>query len=192
MCTRCGKRPALDGSELCQKHLKDKRKRDSSYRERQREKRKAANLCIWCPQSRPPVKLPEGQATCIACRISHRRFSSTVEVVGNDVDRAARIAARTKTHADGRTRYHGQPRRGQPPRDQLDAQDLRMAKGCMEAFELGLAELQTEAVKAAPRVQRDSAHSTVLHEGERVIGHLEDILERHGHWKLRHGKRDGE
>ena len=92
------------------------------------------------------------------------------------------------THADGRTRYHGQPRRGQQTHAQLDAQDLKDARNLIDRGEHGMGEYATEVERskahdpeAMPRIKRDDLRSAALHQLERAVGHLRDIMVRHGH-----------
>ncbi|HEU4727668.1 MAG TPA: hypothetical protein VFT22_07260 [Kofleriaceae bacterium] len=135
-----------------------------------------------------------GSTSCLPCRIRRHRIRSADGGVNTGVNqgREARIAARTVTHSDGRTRYHGQSRRGQQPAAQLNQQDAELAAECFATFREGLALIETDDVKALPRVQRDGVKSAVAHQGDRAIRHIEDVLERLGHFKVRHGKRDGE
>jgi hypothetical protein len=188
LCTRCGG-PAADDSSLCAKHRDDQRGRTARTMARIRAARVEAGLCVWCPGTRP-TKVAAGETSCLACRIRRRRVKP-LGGVHNDVHKHERIAARTATHADGRTRYHGQQRRGQQTHAQLNAQDVEMASECFDSFKAGLALIESAEVKALPRVQRDDVKAATAHQGERVGRHIDAVLERLGHFKQRHGRRDG-
>lgn len=108
-----------------------------------------------------------------------------------DSGRATRIAAMTRKDASNRTRYHGQGKRGMQPRIQLDGQDLGFARREIAAGEAGLQLLETDEVKAMGRIQREDVKNAALHCLARASGHIEDILERRGHFKMRHGRREG-
>lgn len=187
LCTRCGA-PAAEDSSLCEQHRDDLRERRANWIATFRETRRAQGLCPYCPASRE-TPIGAEDAMCLACRIA-RRKTSTVEVVDNVVDKGRRIAARTRTHADGRTRYHGQGRRGQQPKAQLIGQDLRYARAGLDAAVAGYAMLETDEVKQLPRIQRDDIGHAADHQLLRVIGHCEDALERRGHFRQRHGRRE--
>lgn len=188
---RCRRAPT-DGSDLCARHLRGKRKRQARWVAAKRARREAARLCIWCPESGPP-RPADGGNSCKPCRIRRNRVRDTEHGVDTGVDnRAERIAARTRTHADGRTRYHGQPRRGGLAKRDLNRQDIELARECFETFVEGIQMIETDDVKKLPRIQRDGVVSAVAHQGDRTSRHIDDILERLGHFKVRHGKRDGE
>lgn len=120
--------------------------------------------------------------------------------VATGLDKSRRIASRTLTGEDGRTRYHGQDRRGQQTHAQLDAQDLGFARREITRGESGLEVYAAEVAKskagdpeAMPRIQRDGLRSDAVGYLERASRHLEDVVERHGgHAMKRHGRRDGD
>jgi hypothetical protein len=171
LCTRCGA-PALDGAELCREHLADKRKRDARWRTDQRDARRVAGLCVWCPSS--------------------GRLPRAVEGVDKGVDKEQRIAVATCRHADGRTRYHGTRRRGQQPAARLNMQDARRAQERFEAFQAGVRLLASDEAKTWTRGQRERVEKATASCAESASGHIDDVLDRLGHFKVRHGKRDGE
>lgn len=130
---------------------------------------------------------------CVACRIERRRTKPLEAVVDRGVDnRSARIAARTVTHADGRTRYHGRARRGQQTHAELNAQDLAMFDEHAGAFRVGVKQLGTEESKAWHRAQREAVKEATAHQGQRAQDSMDLILERLGHFKQRHGNRGDE
>lgn len=192
------RRSASDESALCAIHHRKRKRANKEWRQRQRDERRERGLCVWCPQRRAggPARSVAGSTACLTCQIARRRLPKTVEGVGAVVDsspdRAARIAAMTRKDAGNRTRYHGQGKRGMQPKLQLDGQDLGFAREELDAGLAALKILDTDAVKAMPRIQREGVTSAALHQLQRAIGHIEDVLERRGHFKVRHGRRDGE
>lgn len=178
---------------MCTRHHRVYRRLDREAKQRKREARRANGECIHCPGDRP-AKATLGSTSCLGCRVRRNRIKPTDGGVQPGVypGRDQQIAARTRTGADGRTRYHGQGKRGQQPRAQLIGQDIRYAREGIAAAEAGYALLDTDEVKQLPRIQRDDVGKAADHQLERVIGHLEDVLERRGHWQQRHGRRDGE
>lgn len=107
-------------------------------------------------------------------------------------NRSAAIASATRTHEDGRTRYHGQQKRGQQPNWKLNLQDLRHVAEDFETFSQGIETLATPEAQQRHKSDRTSYELAVAHVGERMSRRTDDILERLGHFKQRHGKRDGE
>ena len=77
----------------------------------------------------------------------------------------------------------------------LNVADLDEAVGALDALaagEQGLLLLDTDEVKTMGRIQRGDVKDAALHQLARAVGHVEDVLERRGHFKTRHGRRDGE
>jgi len=188
---RCKRAPA-DGSDLCRRHLRKRRKRQAEWFAAKSARRITAKLCVWCPESGPPRPADGPGNSCKQCRVRRNRIRDAEHGAAGVDNRTDRIASRTKKHADGRTRYHGQPRRGGLAKSHLNRQDIELARECFDTLAEGLQMIETDDVKRLPRIQRDGVVSAVAHQGDRTVRHLEDILERLGHFKLRHGKRDGE
>ncbi len=178
LCTRCGD-PAADGAGLCEPHLDDQRKRVARSLAVSRDRRREAGLCIMCPETRP-TPVPAGERTCSACRIRRRRKPLSAERVNNDVNKRARIAAATRTHGDGRTRYHASGKRGSQPTEKLDAEDLLWARNAITIGEDALKMLLTPAVQQLPRIQREDVKHAALHQLIRAQGHLGDVIKRRG------------
>lgn len=186
---------------MCVKHHRLYKRLARESMQRRREARRVANLCVWCPGDKPAGATP-GSNSCLACRVRRNRIrvsDAGVRPGVNPGDRQSRIASRTITHADGRTRYHGQSRRGQQSHAQLDGQDIGFAERDTATGKSGLALYATEVARtkagdreALPRIQRDDLRSAACHKIEQAIGHLGDVLDRHGHVWDRHGRRDDE
>lgn len=193
LCTRCGKE-ADEDSSLCRKHRRQRNAAAAACMARKRDALRAQGLCIYnCGTS-----VGKEDYACLACRVrigrTQRKLVSlgSVNPVVSQPDKAAAIAAATRRDPDGRTRYHGQQRRGQQTHAQLNAQDLRMAIDSWEAFCAGVRLTGAPEFKLMHRAQRDALKTATASHGERLSGHIDDILERLGHFQLRHGRRDGE
>jgi hypothetical protein len=186
----CGA-PAADGHELCEPHREAKRARQAKWLAKKRKRARRLKHCPDCPVDARPLR--EGERIwCRAHRIRRNRISALWSAgpgVDPYVDRSERVAAATRTHDDGRTRYHGQQRRGQQTHAALNAQDLKMASGPLKAFRAGLAELGRPEAKEWPRGEKQRVIDATIHEAKRHIRHLEDILERLGYFGPR-GRKD--
>lgn len=213
-CTLTGcRRAASDRSSLCLKHYRAHKRTDRAWRAKRRDARRAAGECVDCPGDRP-ARATAGSSRCLACRIRRKglkaadratrvaRLGSDDGVVQGVDQRAAAIAAATRRHADGRTRYHGQQKRGQQPKAQLNRQDLRHVREDFEAFAAGI-EILAERGGEMHRGERERVEGATASRGVSASGRMDDILERLGAWKperadrvphveQRHGARPGE
>lgn len=133
-----------------------------------------------------------GGTSCLGCRVRRNRVPETLAGVYTVVDKEHRIASRTVTHSDGRTRYHGRGRRGQQTHAELNAQDLDMADESYRAFRAGVKLLGSAEAKTWTRAELESVRNATAHQGQRTSDSIDPILERIGHFKQRHGRRDGE
>lgn len=173
---------ALDGYQFCAGHRKRRNKRKARQQAQLRDELAAAGKCIRC-------RKPSATYRCPACRLLDQCSLPKMSVAQGEVTtRAARIASRTITHADGRTRYHGQSRRGQQTHDQLNKQDGEYANAALERGMRGLAQyaaamslVKARDPAAMPRIQREDLKSAALHEIELAYAHLRDIMDRYGH-----------
>lgn len=177
--------PLAPGSDLCERHLRRERKRKAKAEIARHERNREKGLCAFCDT-------PSETYRCLAHAIKHGQTPRMAIGVATAADRAAQIAARTRTHADGRTRYHGQQKRGQQPMAQLNRQDLEMAESAFADFKRAVAVTDTDEFKRMPVIQREAARAAVAGLGDLTCRHIDDVLERLGHFKLRHGKREGE
>lgn len=175
---------------MCKKHLEKVRRYERRYRKRRRAEARERGECAFCGAKAVTYR-------CLACAVKHGQVPSSVSVqagvnTSDQPDRSARIAAMTRKDSSNRTRYHGQGKRGMQPRLQLDGQDLGFARRELEAGEAGLRAYESEQAKAMPRIQREDVKSAALHHLQRASGFIDDVLERRGHFKMRHGRREGE
>jgi len=188
---------AADGSDFCAPHRDAKRDSDRAYRKRLRRRRRRLKLCRDCGVKlrKATATLPAEKIWCTEHRIRRGRLTlvrSASPGVETVVEKSERIARATREHDDGRTRYHGQGKRGQQPQAQLNRQDIEKAEAALAAGRAGLQHAETEEVKALPRIQREDVKREAAHLLDLATRHIDDVLERIGHFKMRHGKRDGE
>lgn len=195
-------RPPADGTSLCEHHHRKHKRSKREAAQRKRDERRAAGLCLYCPGDKP-AKVAPPKTTCAACKIRRGQVNGMgVDGIGeaSDIARQERIAAATRKGDDGRTRFHGQQKRGSQPRIQVDDQDFRYARQSLEAGQAGLHLFERAVAAREPRFQRDDIKSAALHQINRAMGFLEEILDRRGyfgdgsggHFRMRHGRRDGE
>jgi hypothetical protein len=192
VCTRPGcRRRASDESSMCKRHHREAKRHSRESKQRQRDARRAAGQCIWCPGDRPAPATP-GSTSCLGCRVRRNRIRAADGGVKQGVNTDAAIAARTRTGADGRTRYHGQGKRGQQPKAQLNHQDVRHARQDFDGFEAGVLLMASPQAETWSRGERERIEIATATLGNRATGRIDDVLERLGHFKMRHGRRDGE
>lgn len=157
---------------------------------RLRRKRRRARTCIDCGQERP-----RGQSLCEGCKLARGRIPKRVASGADEqAARERRLAAATRKHEDGRTRYHGQQKRGSQPQLQLDGQDLGYARDMLDRGETGLRYYETPDIQAMPRIQREDVKADALHRLGQAVGHIEDVMRRRdrkffAHFQERHGAR---
>ena len=185
-------REAAPDINRCIMHHRRALKSAAESAARRREVRLADGLCVRCPVGNVRKVWPATSDTCLACRVLRRRIRKADGTRDKELDRDAAIAAATRTHEDGRTRYHGQGKRGQQPQAQLNRQDIGMARRAIDAGEQGLELLETEEVRALPRIQRSDVKQAAAHQLDRATRHIDDVLERLGHFGKKHGRRTGD
>lgn len=172
--------------QLCQWH----RARVNAKRRRRDRAQRAAlrsqGLCVRC-------ELPSASYRCVGCALLDGVPLPTNRTpISAPTDKAARIAAATKVDPSGRTRYHGHEKRGNQPHAQLNAQDVETAVAAFERWKMGVLLLATDEVKGLPAVQKQAAKDAVCLLGNRVGDIIDVVADRLGHFKQKHGKRDGE
>lgn len=168
---------------FCARHRAKEQARVRKAKRKARAALADAGKCVRC-------RKPSKTYRCPACRLLDGCDLPTLSVTaGVTTDK---IAAATRKHADGRVRYHGQGKRGQQPKSQLIAQDLRYARNGIESAAAGYALMETDEIRAMPRIQREDVARAADHQLLRAIGHLEEALDRRGHFKQRHGRGNGD
>lgn len=187
---------ALDGSDYCAPHDAHERGRGAGKQRRRRQALANRGRCIvaGCGRKVPKRKRPDGaimQRRCSSCTKAHRLAAreksgvsrSRAGVPGVAVGDASEARTTREAEGDGyaRTRYHGQSRRGQQKRWQLDIQDAEDAILALRAAIRGF-ELARDAEEAqTPRVQRDEIRFAACAQ-VRLAGRFGDeIAERNGY-----------
>jgi hypothetical protein len=161
VCTRCGAAPAADDSLLCEVHRDSQRSAAAGWAARERERRRAAGECLWCPSSARTNVAP-GESSCLACRVKRHR----VPKPGAQLRAAATFVRRRRG------------RDGQESNAERNRRDAERAAECLEALRGGLALIETAAL---PPPQQLALVGAVCHEGERTTGHVAAVLERLRH-----------
>ncbi len=174
ICTRPGCRRVVgDDSLLCPRHLRAARKASKRYITRRRKAARKRGLCADCPRKSQRYR-------CLRCSIRRRRLKSAG--VDKGVDKRTAIAARTTVDTTvgnaGRVRYHGQVRRGQQPRAQLDEKDIDDAIAALMHTKVGLRAIRAPENAGQPRLVIKEAEHAVLAIGHNGIRLFEDVLDR--------------
>ena len=93
-------------------------------------------------------------------------------------NRLDKIAAATRTGVDGRTRYHGQQKRGQQPKWQLNEQDLKHVTADFEQFRDGIQMLASDEARKRHKSDYQREELAVAHVGKRMARRTKDIVDR--------------
>lgn len=168
---------------FCARHRAKEQARVRKAKRKARAALADAGKCVRC-------RKPSETYRCPACRLLDGCDLPTLSVTaGVTTDK---IAAATRKHADGRVRYHGQGKRGQQPKSQLNQQDVRHARQDFEGFEAGVRLMASPAAETWTRGERERIEKATASLGDRVTGRIDEVLERLGHFKLRQCRGDGE
>lgn len=156
-----------DDSDLCPAHRDDKRRRQRESVAAARAKLRRRRLCAGgCGRKSARYRCPR-------CRIVVGR--APVGRVARGVDNSARI----RKGEDGRTRYHGQGRRGRQTHANLDDQDLEDAIKMLEQARIAIAYAASPEVKSWGRIAQADAMRAALSKVALGIRLAEEPLERH-------------
>jgi len=178
----CGE-DADDESVECPKHRRKSARRKARWRKAKRKlarkllaKRIQKKLCMRCGRKRL-----SGHDHCAKCFIA---IGEGVHVVcpKNGDKKSARITANTSIDADGRSRYRGQGKRGQPKRGAIDAKDLGYALDALGRGVKGLAFADALEGTALTKAQRVEARGEALAQLDQAQRFIEDVLDRHGYF----------
>lgn len=179
ICARAGcALPPADDSDLCAVHRDYARERSREAHKRKRRTNRRRRLCAYCPA-------PSKTYACAACTV---RLKRTPRAVNNTVNNT--VADRTRTGADGRTRYHGQERRGRQSNADLSEQDLAEASAEIERAGIDFASTLKQAkrdlafahgpsVSELPAAQRRAVLVAALARVDLARRILEELLERY-------------
>lgn len=191
-CTRCGIQLADDyDHQQCPPHLKEARKRSRVAHAERRADRAAKGKCVNC--NRPA----NGLYRCRICYIRAGRLSPTTSV-----NKRVNIEERTSIDRDGRSRYHGQAKRGAPSAEviaQQEENDLRSAEELLARYREAMRVWRSPEIQALPRIQRQEAKNAALELLDRAGRFIDGTLDHHkygteaqermekGHAMKRHG-----
>lgn len=116
-CTRCDRRPALDGDNYCRPCGRRVRRTQRIAAKRRRQVRRRRRECRDCGRKSKTTR-------CLACSIRQGRSGGD-----RGVDRQTIQGHDTRPETDGyqRRRFHGKARRGPPTKTDRDSLELRMA-----------------------------------------------------------------
>lgn len=189
LCVRPGcDRAPLDDSNLCRRHLSDARESNRKYASRLRDERRAKGQCPWCPVTKVFAVRP-GRKSCIRCAARRGKLN----ILARGVENVVEISTKRRADYDGRERYVPRPgQRGTKPKVLDDRQDLKHVRELTEQLAAGVELIASGEVAALGAVEREAAMGAITGIGDRITGAVEDIQERHGHFRVRHGRRKGE
>ncbi len=157
---------------LCHGHRRAAASAQKRYLKRKRKNRK---VCRDCPR-----KVTDGRY-CLRCRaLLTARRARKIRSGDLSGDKKAAIERRTATDNSGRTRYHGQDRRGQQPRAQLDKKDIQDAIAGLVQVDAALDQVRDPSNADLPRLQRKEAEAAVLAVGALACRLYGNVLVRNG------------
>lgn len=181
-CTRSGcPLPALEDSLLCERHRAEQRARVRKALAKLRRKRRKSGKCREC--GRPAER---GYSRCLRCRTRRRRHGGRGPkrpVETRVENNRSKVAERTAVDVDGRSRYHGQERRGQPAGAQLDEWDLDKALRGLLAGRDSLRKIEEALASGTSKSELKAAKHEALALLNLGIGFAEEVLERGGYFK---------
>lgn len=167
----CTRQPG--NTNECDEHAAASRRRAAKSIRRRRAKWRRTGKCTRCGGKRSPAST----WGCARCLIDLGRGRSPD--VSTHVDKSNRIAAQTAVDKDGRSRFHGQGRRGVPPRSQTDEQDLLDADKGLTNGRNGLRLLADPIHADFPRAEKRRAEMAALDHLASACRFIEEVLDRH-------------
>lgn len=181
---------AIDGSDFCDPHDAHERGRAANRQRRHRQKVADAGMCIaGCGRKVARQRGKDGKIKrrrCAVCRKEHRKqvqnARARTRVTGEDrgvTGDAPDLRITREVEGDGyaRTRFHGQERRGQQKRHQLDLQDLDDAIDRLQRAKRGVL-LYVEAAAALPKVQLDDIRLEAMAQAAHAGRFIREVLGR--------------
>jgi len=188
ICTYRGcNEPPLEDSNECAKHTPKSR-----HRKRRWWRKRAARLKAERKRLKKQRKMFAKRKRCLVCgakRVKGQEHCVKHAVRIGDLDKlaldkpldnkAARIAAHTSIDADGRSRFRGQGKRGQPKRGAIDAKDLSYALDALGRGIKGLAFAEALIAQPFTKAESKEAESEALAQLHQAKGFVEDVLKRH-------------
>lgn len=159
-CTRCGD-PARDDANLCHECTKDGSGRQKAMRDR----RRANGLCAFCTRRSRKFRCRVCWRKYLAQRRSVTKRRPSVDQESSTPQLVARVEVDAR-YPDGRVRMRevGRGSRGAPNRQQLESDDLRLAKMAHreQAKAIAAVEAANQLPQEMPRIQRDAARREAL------------------------------
>jgi len=171
ICTRPGcTATASPDSQLCPPHHIEAKAAKRASMKRRRSDWKRRGLCTRCGSKRSKTS----RWGCPACLVATGQARSGF--VDIHVDKSNRI----RTDRTGRVRYHGQAERGRQPIIQLDRQDIKDAKRCIDHGEAGLGYYWSPEIQQLSRTQAAEVRAAALAKIEQAMRWLREVLVRNG------------
>lgn len=182
---RPDERPGMESNECEQHHdasiarkRKHRRRRKRTRRHEKRARReeqkkwRLKKLCKQCG-----AKPLRGEKYCALCMVATGRAPAVI--ADNSRDKAARIAANTRIDKTGRSRHHGQGKRGRQSVGAIDAKDIDYAEDALRKMRAGLVFASNPELS---RLEKHDAVNAANSLGDLVIRFVEDVQSRHGHF----------
>lgn len=186
----CGRKrcvqPAAPDSDLCTRCEDAEKERVASGVQGLRDRRRSAGQCKSCgAQCAKPTKDPSAPYPhCKACRIKANRFrAQSAEVtrkVTNSGSHANRISLATRVDGTGRTRFHGQQKRGKPSAAVTVTATMRLIERERRSAEAATVLAFAPGSELLPRIQRDEAKHAALGLWKLVAREILDMCVRNG------------
>lgn len=175
-CTTCGvKLPDDHETQQCDKHQAKSRESTRGSMARSRERAIDAGLCAdGCGRNN------DGLYRCRLCYLKSGRLKPATHGVNNRVN----VDSRTSVDSDGRSRYHGQGKRGAPTAEvlvQQEEMDLVSAERLIARGIEALRIVRSPEIRALPRIQKEGAMREALSYFDRASRTLDSVLDRHGY-----------
>lgn len=180
LCVRCGVKLASDSMSLfCDPHAADNRRRAAAAQRKVRGERRKAGRCIYCGGAADGIRCPAHQVKRTITKTL--AVNKVVSKLGELSARFERIRAQTILGEDGRTRYHGQLRRGRQSLARLDEKDIDTAITELLKAKDGLRLARAPKNAKLPRIQRKEADHAALSMAHLAIRVVMDALVRNGY-----------
>lgn len=175
MCTRPGcPLDAEDDCNLCSGHRADNAKYARRRRAKNRKLWTASKLCLRCGDRRR-----KGSKWCALCLLKAGKLK-TEERQSQRQIADKRVTRDSEGDGYARTRYHGQSRRGQQKRWQLDVQSIDFAIAALSEARARITESHEAEQAKMPRVQRDEIRNQGVDLVLYASRHCVEVAERNG------------
>ncbi len=143
---------ASDTCLLCDAHKEEANKRTKRVRSDWKGKKR----CTRCGGRRSP----RSRWGCVTCLIKVGRAKQVAKT--KHKTKTERLRANTAVDAEGRVRYHGKAKRGAPSKATNNADAVADMRKALQRGEEALALVESDEVKALPRIQREEVKLAAL------------------------------